>query len=58
MSVTLRMKCEVCGKPKGRWADHSSCSVIKKSMHSTDKKKQVRPPYSAKDINWMCERDK
>jgi hypothetical protein len=38
--------CEVCGKPKGRWFNHTECSKIKQSQHEHDKRKKSHTKYT------------
>jgi hypothetical protein len=45
------VKCEVCGKPIGRWFDHTECSKIKQVQHTNDKRKKSDNKYTEQRIN-------
>jgi Zn-finger nucleic acid-binding protein len=45
--------CEVCGKSRGRWFDHTECSKIKQVQHANDKRAKSDNKYTEQHISGL-----
>ena len=43
-------KCEICGKPKGRYFDHTLCSKIKQKQHAKDVRRDAKKHLDENNI--------